>query len=50
MINPTIDYDYISKAVHRLFTGVTEEQKKSIIKIICMYETIKLKDQKGDKK
>lgn len=45
MKNTTIDYDYIFTAVIRLFPGVTTEQKKAIIKILCMYEELKVKTE-----
>lgn len=43
MRNNVVDYDYIFTAVIRLFPGVTTEQRKAIIKILCMYEELKAK-------
>lgn len=41
MKNTTVDYDYIFTVVVRLFPDVTTEERKAIIKILCMYEELK---------
>lgn len=45
MKNTTVDYDYIFTAVISLFPDVTAEQRKAIIKIICIYEELKAKTE-----